>query len=272
MSGKPPASKLKTEGKSSASVDEAEKNPKARAASTACIWDDTRFKGDVRIGDYTIVGPGCCCISTNGGAIHIGSQNVLTEGVQIINKSRETMEISNCNIFETGSKVEARKIGSYNLFGAQSYVMTGCKIGNGCVIGPQMQVIKGKRVVDSTIMAGENLIQIQKTFKQRNSMYVQSMVKLLTRQFKANEKAQKNHLKNVKAKRKHASTSRDGRQRYPRPDGGRPNTYVPRSDGGRQTISGSSRYRKDNTRLATRPRGERRRTTGSGQRPRADKQ
>merc|ERR1711920_809415 len=219
-------------------------------------------KGDVRIGDYTIVGPGCCCISTNGGAIHIGSQNVLTEGVQIINKSRETMEISNCNIFETGSKVEARKIGSYNLFGAKSYVMTGCRIGSGCVIGPQMQVIKGKRVVDSTIMAGENLIQIQKTFKQRNSMYVQSMVKLLTRQFKANEQAQKNHLKNVKAKRKHASVSRDGR----------PNGYVPRSDGGRQTISGSSRYRKDNTRLTTRPRGERRRTTGSGQRPRTDKQ
>merc|ERR1711920_913556 len=214
-------------------------------------------KGDVRIGDYTIVGPGCCCISTNGGAIHIGSQNVLTEGVQIINKSKETMEISNCNIFETGSKVEARKIGSYNLFGAQSYVMTGCRIGSGCVIGPQMQVIKGKRVVDSTIMAGENLIQIQKTFKQRNSMYVQSMVKLLTRQFKANEKAQKNHLKNVKAKRKNYSVPRDGKQRYQRnrAAGGlaRPNAYVPPSESGRRITSGSARSKSEN-----RPRNVRR--------------
>jgi len=240
---KPSSSADEGDQKGKASADQNQEGREARAAMTACIWEDTKWKGNVRIGDYTIIGPGCCCISTNGGAIHIGSQNVLTEGVQIINKSKEPMEIGNYNIFETGAKVEARKIGSFNLFGAQSYVMNGCKIGSGCVIGPQMQVIKNKRVADSTIMAGENLIQTQKAFKHRNRVYCQRMVKLLMQQFKKKEKGQK---------RNQGVSRSDGRHR----------SSVPRSDGGR---AGVSRYRKDDTRLAPRARGDRRSFRGTDQ-------
>jgi len=280
MQGKPSPTPQKTEQKPSGAVEKSDKNRKARAAKTACIWEDTRWRGDVRIGDYTIIGPGCCLQSFNGGAINIGSQNVLTEGVQIINRSEEPMEIGHCNIFETGAKVEARKIGSYNLFGSQSYVMSGCRIGSGCVIGPQMQVIN-KRIPDSTIMAAANLYQIQKTFKQRNSMYVQSLVKLLTRKFKEKEETRLKNAKRSKLMNAQKSQHKDGKkygsQNAPRSDG-RQRYGAPRADGGRQTISGSSRYNnsKDNTRLAPRARGERRRTAGDQARqvgfvPRTDK-
>jgi len=182
----------------------------SRAAESACIWKDVRFKGEIIIGDRTIMGPGCCCIS-HGGSIKIGNQNVFTECVQIVNKSEDQpMEIGNLNIFETGAKVEARKVGSYNQFGAKSYVMAGCTIGNGCVIGPRVQVVKNSDVTDYTIMAGENLIQTQKAFKHRNSLYVQKMVKLLSRQFHLMKDKNKSKDK-VKKKQKPRAYRSDGR-------------------------------------------------------------
>jgi len=200
-----------TEGASLNRRDRAKSKVKSRTriAPTACIWKDVRFKGEIIIGDRTIMGPGCCCVS-HGGSIKIGSQNVFTECVQIINKSHDqTMEIGNLNIFETGAKVEARKVGSYNLFGAKSYVLSGSSIGNGCVIGPRVQVIKNSSVSDSTIMSGDNLIQKQKTFKHRNSLYVQKMVKLLTHQFQL--MTEKSHSKDKVKKKIKPSPSRSDR-------------------------------------------------------------
>jgi len=204
-------SRRSSEGSSLRSRDRGKPKPKyiSRAAETACIWKDVRFKGEIIIGDRTMMGPGCHCIS-NGGPIKIGAQNVFTECVQIINKSEDQpMEIGNLNLFETGAKIEARKVGSYNLFGAKSYVMAGCTVGNGCVIGPRVQVVKNSNVSDFTIMAGNNLIHTQKAIKHRNSLYVQKMVKLLTRQFK---KMKDRSKAREKAKKKQKS-------RISRPDG-----------------------------------------------------
>lgn len=187
---------------------------KTRAATTACIWDDFRSKGEVLIGDQTIIGPGCTCIS-HGGPIIIGSQNVLTECVQIVNKSPDQkMVIGDLNMFETGAKIEAKRIGSYNLFGAKSYVMQNCKISNGCVVGPRVQVITGKTITDSTIIAGENLIQSQTAFKHRNSVYLQRMVQVLSAKFQ--KKKAENDLKKKREQAKRAARPTDSSRRSSR--------------------------------------------------------
>jgi len=187
LSPKSPASSTYKERRASRTSEVRRERSKGRPksgtrASSACIWKGTRIMGEVHIGEKTIIGPGCSCIS-KGGPIKIGSQNVLTERVEIINKSKEPMVIGDCNIFETGAKVEARRIGSNNLFAAKSVVLQDVYIGNGCVIGPMIQVFKKGNVSDYTIMAASNLTQSQKTFRRRNNVYVQKMVKLLSRQF-----------------------------------------------------------------------------------------
>jgi len=158
------------------------KSSRGNKAASACIWKECRLTGEIHIGEKTIIGPGCT-ITSYGGPIHIGNENVLTECVQISNRSDKPMVIGDCNIFETGARIEARKIGSYNMFAAKSHLQQESIIGNGCVIGPKMQVIKKKHVNDYTIMAANNLIQAQKTFKRRNVVYVQKLVKLLSHQF-----------------------------------------------------------------------------------------
>jgi len=207
----------------------------SRAAS-ACISKDCRRAGEIYIGEKTIIGPGCS-ITSYGGPIHIGNQNVLTECVQISNRSDEPMVIGDCNIFETGARVEARKIGSCNMFAAKSHVQAECIIGNGCVIGPKMQMIKKTTVPDYNIMAANNLVLTQKTFKRRNTIYVQKMVKLLSHQF-------------------HQANYKDRLKRHPRAADGKtgkastPSRREPNSNGAHY-------YRKDNSRLDPKAAAER---------------
>jgi len=212
---------------------------KGSKAASACIWKECRLSGEIHIGEKTVVGPGCS-ITSYGGPIHIGKENVLTECVQITNKSEKPMVIGDCNIFETGARIEARKIGSYNMFAAKSHLQPESVIGNGCVIGPKMQVIKKKQINDYTIMAANNLIQAQKTFKRRNVVYVQKLVKLLSHQYrKTNSKDMMKLSKGTRPRPTSRTHRSDGRATQPvsvRTDGKYAAGMKYRKDGGRSDL------------------------------------
>ena len=65
--------------------------------------------------------------------------------------------IGNGNVFECYSRVEAQRIGNYNVFGAKCHVMAGAQIGNGCVIGSRVMVIQNKKIKDCLVVFGDNM-------------------------------------------------------------------------------------------------------------------
>ena len=71
-------------------------------AKTTAIWEDIHLRGDVKVGERTYIGPGCVFYA-KGGPIEIGNENIFTENVHIVNKSKKTMRIGNQNIFESGA-------------------------------------------------------------------------------------------------------------------------------------------------------------------------
>ena len=54
-------------------------------AKTAAIWEDIHLRGDVTVGERTYIGPGCVFYAKNG-PIEIGSENIFTENVHVVNK------------------------------------------------------------------------------------------------------------------------------------------------------------------------------------------
>jgi len=180
---------------------------------TTVMWEDVHLRGDVTIGEKTYIGPGCIFF-TRKGPIVVGDENVFTENVRVVNESSKTMYIGNQNVFESGAKVQAAKIGNLNKFGAKSVVMADVKISNGCVITPRSQVINGKRLDEGTIVFGENASHKETTNVRRR---MQHEVKRLLKKFQKSyfDKEGRSHLKKPTkktAKSRSKSTTKDARK------------------------------------------------------------
>jgi len=186
-----------------------------RVSKTAAVWEDIHLRGEVEIGDRTVIGPGCVLYAKNA-PIKIGSENVLTENVHIINKSTKTMVIGDQNIFETNCKIEARRIGDLNLFGAKCVVMSEVAVGSGCVVTPKVQVINRKELRDGTVMFGYNFSHRQSTVRKRTALILKRCLKSLRKAY--NEKNGRSILKKPKRDKKRARKSKaDGRSRPSEP-------------------------------------------------------
>ena len=73
------------------------------------IWAEhfrarTAPKTEILIGKNTVIGPGVNIIAEKG-SIHIGDNNIISEGTLIINKSKEKLIIGNGNRFECGASL-----------------------------------------------------------------------------------------------------------------------------------------------------------------------
>ena len=132
------------------------------------IWEFVKMKtmegSKIYIGKNTVVQPGAQIIAEKG-TIIIGENNIISEGVSIVNKSNEDMVIGNGNLFECNCRVEAAKIGDYNVFGPKCHVMQESHIGVGCVICPRVMIIQKKRIRDSIVVFGDNMMHEQPLMK-----------------------------------------------------------------------------------------------------------
>jgi len=129
-----------------------------------------------------VIGPGVNIIAEKG-SIHIGDNNIISEGTLIINKNKDKLVIGNGNRFECGARIEAFKINDYNVFGAKCHVMPGAQIGTGCVICPRVMIIAKKRIRDCMVVFGDNMIHEQPLNKKRNRAYIDQMVRVLQTKF-----------------------------------------------------------------------------------------
>ena len=138
------------------------------AQKDQAIWEFVKMKtmegSKIYIGKNTVVQPGATIIAEKG-TIIIGENNIISEGVSIVNKSSEDMVIGNGNLFECNCRVEAAKIGDYNVFGPKCHVMQDSVIGIGCVICPRVMVIQKKRIRDGIVVFGDNMMHEQPLMK-----------------------------------------------------------------------------------------------------------
>jgi len=196
-------------GDSSTSRRRTGKKYNLHVAKTAAIWEDIHLRGDVTVGDRTYIGPGCIFYARNG-PIEIGSENIFTENVHVVNKSSKTMVIGDQNIFETGAKIEAKRIADLNMFGAKCVVMPNVSIGSGCVITPKVQVINRKDLKDGTIIFGDNFQHRQPTVRKRTAMQVKRMLKAFKTSY--SDREGRSILKKPKPKRDKRTRKGDRRQ------------------------------------------------------------
>ncbi|KAI9593478.1 trimeric LpxA-like protein, partial [Syncephalis fuscata] len=110
----------------------------------ALVCQEAHLTGNVSIG--CVLHPKCSIIA-DVGPIVIGRNNILEEGVIIINRNQMPLIIV----------IEGSKIGSRNIFEARSRVVGATTVGNHCVIGIGCQTEQDETVPDCTIIFGERL-------------------------------------------------------------------------------------------------------------------
>lgn len=113
---------------------------KLTVGSRCIIADLSDIRGNVEIGDGTIIHPLATIYCSNEkGKIIIGKDCIIEERVQIIHQGENEMNIGDENLFEVGTRIEATTIGSHNTFECKSRVMDSViiqdftTVGAGCI-------------------------------------------------------------------------------------------------------------------------------------------
>lgn len=107
--------------------------------ATSVIAQDVDLVGEVTIGANCIIHPSCTIVAL--GPIIFGSGCIVEEQSVICNRRKTRMEIGEGNLFSVGCRVEASRIGSWNVFEGKSRVSVDVVIGNHCVIGAGCTVV-----------------------------------------------------------------------------------------------------------------------------------
>ncbi|KAM0752210.1 trimeric LpxA-like protein [Meredithblackwellia eburnea MCA 4105] len=110
-----------------------------KIGSKAIVVADCDLRGEISIGPGTIIHPRSTIVAM-AGPIIIGSNCIIEEKCQIVNRSKRPMVIGDNNLFQVFCRVEAVSIGSWNTFGARCRVThtiaisSYCNIGAGCTV------------------------------------------------------------------------------------------------------------------------------------------
>lgn len=108
--------------------------------SKAVVCQDVELKGDITVGAGTIVHPKAA-IYALAGPILIGANNIIEEGVVLVNRRKVAMRIGDGNLFEVGCRVECPVIGSSNTVSTKARVHHTVRMGDYCVVGPKCLVV-----------------------------------------------------------------------------------------------------------------------------------
>ncbi|CAE1166291.1 DCTN6 [Acanthosepion pharaonis] len=129
----------------------------------AIVCKECDLIGDISIGSRTIIHPRAKIIA-EAGPIIIGENNLIEEGVQIINRFPEgsptdnqipVMIIGNNNVFEVGSYVESLKIGDFNVVEVKASVGRQTELSSGCIVGAKCHLSTNECLEENTVIYGE---------------------------------------------------------------------------------------------------------------------
>ncbi|KAI8323909.1 trimeric LpxA-like protein, partial [Martensiomyces pterosporus] len=122
-------------------------------APRALVCKNSTIEGDVRIGNGTVVHVGAAIIAKNGPII-IGSNNIISERVVIVNNHSTPLTIGDENLLETDARIEGRGMGHRNTVQVRGRVAGTSTLGNNCVVGTMCSTAPNESVPDNTVLFG----------------------------------------------------------------------------------------------------------------------
>jgi carbonic anhydrase/acetyltransferase-like protein (isoleucine patch superfamily) len=122
-----------------------------KIAESAYVHPFAFIRGDVEIGEHSIIWPGAS-ITADLGALRIGKCATIEDNclVHVGTKS----EIGNYVIIGHGAVVHGKKIGNHVLIGMNATILQHVEIGNECVIAAGSVVTERMKIPDRSFVAG----------------------------------------------------------------------------------------------------------------------
>jgi len=132
-----------------------------RIAGTAFVHPSAHIRGDVEIGEYSIIWPGAS-IAGDDGLIRIGNCVMIEDNAVIHGGSYDHWKEGRKSLLEIGdfvtighsAVVHSNRIGSRVLIGMNSTVLSHTEIGDYCVVAAGTVVPEGTVVPDRSLAAG----------------------------------------------------------------------------------------------------------------------
>uniref|UniRef100_A0A0K0FGR6 Dynactin subunit 6 n=1 Tax=Strongyloides venezuelensis TaxID=75913 RepID=A0A0K0FGR6_STRVS len=121
------------------------------------VLERSILKGEITVGNQTVVQPYASLLATNGPII-IGEKNIIEEFVTIenLNENGEPLIIGDKNTFEIQSTFRGKSVGNQNLFSVRSTVGKNTIVTDSCCIGIKCNVPEGEVLQPQTVVYGEN--------------------------------------------------------------------------------------------------------------------
>jgi len=132
-----------------------------RISESSFVHPTAHVRGDVEIGEYSIIWPGTT-IAGDMGTIKIGRCVIIEDNCVLHAGACEDWERNKRSLLEIGENVtighgavvHARKIGNRVMIGMNSTVLERVEIGNNCVVAAGALVPEGMKVPDGSMIAG----------------------------------------------------------------------------------------------------------------------
>jgi len=123
----------------------------------AVVCQDVDLRGDITIGSGTVIHPKVTIFAITG-PIVIGANNIIEEGVIIINRKKETMRIGDDNLFEIGCRVESPSVGSFNTISTRARVHYTVRLTSHCILNPGVLLLTSEEetLPEYTVVYGPN--------------------------------------------------------------------------------------------------------------------
>lgn len=162
-----------------------------------CKPKSVRLEGEITIGAGTIIHPSAHI----HGKVIIGANNIIEEKVQLIGEGNRPVTIGNANHVEVGAKISG-KIGNGNVIEHRAVIRENGVVGNGCLIGINIEVGNGDVVEDNTAIWGalHNTRQLKSTSAEDNEQQILPKIELLREQIKKEDERDKAKRQAAKAK------------------------------------------------------------------------
>lgn len=132
-----------------------------KIAKTAFVHPSAWVRGDVEIGDYSIIWPGAS-ITGDWGAIRIGRCTIIEDNCVIHVATNEDWQRNERGLFEIGKNVtighgavlHGKKIGNRVMIGMNATVLQHVEIGDECVIAAGAVLTEGMNIPSRSFVAG----------------------------------------------------------------------------------------------------------------------
>jgi len=132
-----------------------------KVAETAFVHQSAWVRGDVEIGDLSIIWP-CATITGDWGTIKIGRCTIIEDNCAIHVATNEDWTRNVRGLFEIGDNVtvghgavlHGRRIGNRVMIGMNATVLQNVEIGDECVIAAGAVLTEGMKVPNRSFVAG----------------------------------------------------------------------------------------------------------------------